>query len=215
MPNRYSPLPVAFLALMLFSPAATAQTHQNVSPAPVSTPLVLQPSDGEARMRRPPPASLSTLAAPFLIKVDELNGGAKDFVIFTEDVPVGQTISPHRHPHSEEILFIHAGTATAWLDGKEAKVGRRGEALPAGWAASTGRGTRAAARPLVGSRASRPYPRHARRALMKSGPEGSSHRAAFLNAPVVVARGRIQRDPACHYGGARSLDRFLGFARRY
>ena len=123
MPNRYSPLPVAFLALMLSSPAVTTQTPQNVPTAPVSTPLVLQPSDGEARMRRPPPASLSTLAAPFLIKVDERNGGAKDFVVFTEDVPVGQTISPHRHPHSEEILFIHAGMGTAWLDGKEAKVG--------------------------------------------------------------------------------------------
>jgi len=74
-------------------------------------------------MRRPPPASLSTLAAPFIIKLDEQNGGAKDFVIFTEDVPAGQTISPHRHPHSEEVLFIHAGTGTAWLDGKEAKIG--------------------------------------------------------------------------------------------
>jgi quercetin dioxygenase-like cupin family protein len=55
--------------------------------------------------------------------VDEQNGGAKDFVVLTEDVPPGQTISPHRHPHSEEILFIHAGTGTAWLDGKEAKLG--------------------------------------------------------------------------------------------
>ena len=123
MPNRYSPLSVVFLALALSSPAVTAQTPQNVPAARVGTPLVLQPSDGEARMRRPPPTSLSTLAAPFLIKVDERNGGAKDFVVFTEDVPVGQTISPHRHPHSEEILFIHAGTGTAWLEGKEAKVG--------------------------------------------------------------------------------------------
>ena len=76
-----------------------------------ATPLVLQLADGEHRMRRPPPASLSTLAAPFIIKVDERNGGAKDFVLFTEDVPPGQTISPHRHPHSEEILFIHAELA--------------------------------------------------------------------------------------------------------
>ena len=29
-----------------------------------------------------------------------------------EDVPVGASISPHRHPHSEEVLFIHAGTGT-------------------------------------------------------------------------------------------------------
>lgn len=100
-----------------------AQPHHGAVAAGTSEPLVLQPNDGEARMRRPPPLSLSTLAAPFVIKLDERNGGAKDFVIFTEDVPVGQTISPHRHPHSEEVLFIHAGTGTAWLDGKEAKVG--------------------------------------------------------------------------------------------
>jgi mannose-6-phosphate isomerase-like protein (cupin superfamily) len=100
-----------------------AQTHCAGATEKAATPLVLQPADGERRMRRPPPASLSTLAAPFIIKLDEQNGGAKDFVIFTEDVPAGQTISPHRHPHSEEVLFIHAGTGTAWLDGKEAKIG--------------------------------------------------------------------------------------------
>lgn len=121
MSNCCSPLPLAFVTIGLFAAAAAAQTHQDISNA--STPLVLQPGDGEARMRRPPPASLSTLAAPFLIKVDAQNGGAKDFVIFTEDLPVGQSISPHRHPHSEEILFIRAGTGTAWLDGKEAKIG--------------------------------------------------------------------------------------------
>ena len=123
MSNRHSPLPLVVTVALLLGPSATAQTHQDESAARTSRPLVLEPSDGEARMRRPPPSALSTLAAPFIIKVDERNGGAKDFVIFTEDVPVGQTISPHKHPHSEEILFIHAGTGTAWLDGKEAKVG--------------------------------------------------------------------------------------------
>jgi mannose-6-phosphate isomerase-like protein (cupin superfamily) len=123
MINRWSPLPIAVVATVLFGASAMAEPHQDVTAAGASKPLILQPNDGEARTRRPPPSSLSTLAAPFLIKVDERNGGAKDFVIFTEDVPVGQTISPHRHPHSEEILFIHAGTGTAWLAGKEAKVG--------------------------------------------------------------------------------------------
>jgi quercetin dioxygenase-like cupin family protein len=123
MMNRCSPFRLAVLVTLFVGALATAQSHQADAAAGAGKPLVLQPSDGEARMRRPPPSSLSTLAAPFLIKVDERNGGAKDFVIFTEDVPVGQTISPHRHPHSEEILFIHAGTGTAWLDGKEAKVG--------------------------------------------------------------------------------------------
>src|SRR5262249_59622838 len=57
------------------------------------------------------------------IKIDERNGRAKNFVIFTEDVPPGQSIPPHRHPHSEEMLFIHAGTGIAWLDGKQATIG--------------------------------------------------------------------------------------------
>ena len=110
------------LAALTLSGAMVAQTHGEAA-GKTATPLMLQPDDGEHRMRRPPPASLSTLAAPFIIKVDERNGGAKDFVLFTEDVPPGQTISPHRHPHSEEILFIHGGTGTAWLDGKVAKIG--------------------------------------------------------------------------------------------
>jgi len=121
MPNRYVLLSAATFAIAVA--VAEAQTQHNTSAETVVTPLVLQPDDGEHRTRRPPPSSLSTLAAPFIIKVDERNGGAKDFVIFTEDVPPGQSISPHRHPHLEEVLFIHAGTGTAWLDGKEAKIG--------------------------------------------------------------------------------------------
>jgi quercetin dioxygenase-like cupin family protein len=112
---------VAVLITASLPAAAQSQDVRLVENAP--TPLVHQPSDGEHRVRRPVPASLSTLAAPFVIKVDERNGGAKDFVIFTEDVPPGQSIPPHRHPHSEEVLFIHAGTGTAWLDGKQATIG--------------------------------------------------------------------------------------------
>src|SRR5262245_13160933 len=110
-------------AAVLMAASLAAQSHDVRTVGNAPTPLVLQPSDGEHRMRRPPPASLSTLAAPFSFKVDERNGGAKDFVIFTEDVPPGQSIAPHRHPHSEEVLFIHAGTGTAWLDGKQATIG--------------------------------------------------------------------------------------------
>lgn len=105
----------AALVLLTYIPDLVAQTRPS--------PLVLHAGDGEHRLRRPPPAALSTLAAPFIIKVDPRNGGAKDFFIFTEDVPPGQAIAPHRHPHSEEVLFIHAGTGTAWLNGKRASIG--------------------------------------------------------------------------------------------
>jgi len=114
---------VTATVLMAASLAAAAQSHDVRPVENAPTPLVLQPSDGEHRMRRPLPASLSTLAAPFIIKVDERNGGAKEFVMFTEDVPPGQSIPPHRHPHSEEVLFIHAGTGTAWLGGTRATIG--------------------------------------------------------------------------------------------
>src|SRR5262245_47466832 len=114
---------VTAAVLMAASVAAAAQSHDVRPVENAPTPLVLQSTDGEHRMRRPPPASLSTLAGPFIIKVDERNGGAKDFVILTEDVPPGQSIPPHRHPYSEEVLFIHAGTGTAWLDGKQATIG--------------------------------------------------------------------------------------------
>src|SRR5262245_1647727 len=110
-------------AVLMAASLAAAQSHDVRPVENAPTPLVLQSSDGEHRMRRPPPASLSTLAGPFIIKVDARNGGAKDFVILTEDVPPGQSIPPHRHPHSEEVLFIHAGTGTAWLDGKQATIG--------------------------------------------------------------------------------------------
>lgn len=107
--------------MVAYIASAETPSENVITKAPEA--LVLQPADGEHRLRRPPPASLSTLAAPFIIKVDKQNGGAQDFVLFTEDVPPGQTISPHRHPHSEEVLFIHARTGKAWLNGKESKIG--------------------------------------------------------------------------------------------
>lgn len=90
----------------------------------VGNPMVLQPSDGEPRLRRPPPAALSGIAAPFLIKVDPTakNGSARDFFVFTENVPAGASIAPHKHPHAEELIFIHGGHGTAWLNGREAKL---------------------------------------------------------------------------------------------
>ena len=115
---------VGGIALSIIAPATAASAPHQSQATRQSTPLVLQPNDGEARLRRPPPASLSNLGAPFLFKVDPTprNGGSRDFVVFTENVPVGATISPHRHPHSEELLFIHAGRGTAWLNGTEAKL---------------------------------------------------------------------------------------------
>ena len=42
--------------------------------------------------------------------------------MMTEDIPPGQAISPHRHPHADEIIFIHGGTGLASLAGRQANV---------------------------------------------------------------------------------------------
>ena len=117
-------LVAATLALTCIEPGHSQARTPQPGRASQPVPLVLQPGDGEPRSRRPPPAALSNLAAPFLIKVDPTprNAGAEDFVVFTENVPVGASISLHRHPHSEELLYIHAGRGTAWLNGKEAAL---------------------------------------------------------------------------------------------
>ena len=53
---------VLFTALP-WSLVTFAQTYSAEAAEKTATPLVLQPVDGEQRMRRPPPTTLSTLAA--------------------------------------------------------------------------------------------------------------------------------------------------------
>src|SRR5262245_30467537 len=84
--------------------------------------LILQRDEGERRIRRPPPSSVVTLGAPFMIKVDGKNGGSPDFFMGYEDIPVGAGIARHYHPHCDEILFIHRGMGLASLGSQEATV---------------------------------------------------------------------------------------------
>jgi quercetin dioxygenase-like cupin family protein len=83
---------------------------------------ILKEADGEHRVHRPPPGALSSLNAPFIIKVDPKNVGSTDFFLLTEDIAPGQAIPAHRHPNAEEIIFIHAGQGLASLDGRETTV---------------------------------------------------------------------------------------------
>lgn len=85
-------------------------------------PLILREGEGERLIHRPPPGALSNLTAPLILKVDRHHGGAPEFVMLTEDIPPGQAIPLHRHPHSDEIIFIHGGTGLASLGGREATV---------------------------------------------------------------------------------------------
>lgn len=95
---------------------------------PASQPLLLQDSGGERRIHRPPPGALSNLDAPFIIKVDRRNGGAPELVMFTEDIPPGQAIPPHRHPHADEILFVYGGIGYATV-GEHADTVRTGATI--------------------------------------------------------------------------------------
>jgi quercetin dioxygenase-like cupin family protein len=107
---------------MVPSGGTSNEPSANIAAVAQSRPLILNESEGERRLHRPPPGALSNLTAPFTLKVDRRNGGAPEFVMVTEDIPPGQAISPHRHPHSDEIIFIHGGTGLALLAGRQAIV---------------------------------------------------------------------------------------------
>lgn len=129
MSNRCHVSHVAIIAttivLSACAPGRAAPAHvedaNHIAPL-TGQPLVLQDGDGERRVHRPPPGALSNLAAPFIMKVDRRNGGAPEFVMFTEDIPPGQAIPPHRHPHADEIIFVYGGTGIAVLEGSQSAV---------------------------------------------------------------------------------------------
>ena len=129
-----SPLNICAIALVLSSTILTTacsslapgdEHFAHVASKTVPTqgePLILREGEGERLIHRPPPGGLSNLSAPLVLKVDRLHGGAPEFVMLTEDIPPGQAIPLHRHPHSDEIIFIHGGTGLASLGGREATV---------------------------------------------------------------------------------------------
>jgi len=120
---RVFPVLAGLLIASVLTSGWTSDEHPatNVAAAP-SKALILNASEGERRLHRPPPRALSNLTAPFILKIDRRNGGAPEFVMLTEDIPPGQAISPHRHPHSDEIIFIHGGTGLALLAGRQTTV---------------------------------------------------------------------------------------------
>lgn len=72
--------------------------------------LVLGPSEGEKLIRR--------WGHPFLIKIDELNGGSKQFAVGSEKLLPDESIHVHRHSDLEEIVIITSGKGKAFLGDK-------------------------------------------------------------------------------------------------
>jgi len=84
--------------------------------------LILRASEGERRVRRPVPSPTMGVGAPFIIKVDDKNGGSSDFFMGYEEITPGRAIPRHYHPHVDEILFVHRGSGIATLGAREATV---------------------------------------------------------------------------------------------
>jgi putative monooxygenase len=97
-------------------PVATPDTSPGVG-------LVLRESEGERRTRRPRTgAQPAALTSPVIIKVDGTNGGSSQLFMGYEDIPPGEGIVRHYHPHADEIVFVHRGHGIATLGDRQAEV---------------------------------------------------------------------------------------------
>lgn len=103
------------------APAALAPATPTTAASP-ATGLVLSESEGERRMRRPRPGGQRDTGTPVIIKVDGTNGGSSQLFMGYEDIPVGEAIQPHHHPHADEIVFVHRGRGVAMLGDHRADV---------------------------------------------------------------------------------------------
>jgi quercetin dioxygenase-like cupin family protein len=78
------------------------------------TPLILEKNEGERRVVRGWPGHPDP-GETFILKVDPKNGGSSHLVLFTADIKPGGAIDPHKHPDSDEILYLVNGTARVHL----------------------------------------------------------------------------------------------------
>lgn len=98
----------AFVLLLICSSAFVRSSLDAQATRPA--PLILEKDEGERRVWRPVEGSDGKLSL-FILKVDQHNGGSSHLVLGTEDMPVGGHIDQHRHPGSDEILFLQNGSA--------------------------------------------------------------------------------------------------------
>jgi quercetin dioxygenase-like cupin family protein len=111
----------ALMSVMVIAGETCARSLSPQRPLEAAAPaapsgLILQVGDGERRVRR---AASST---PFILKVDQKNGGSPELVMGYEELPPGQVITPHRHLLADEIIFVHRGSGVATVGGREAPI---------------------------------------------------------------------------------------------
>lgn len=83
--------------------------------------LILEKDEGERRLWRPV-EGLDYPPSLFILKVDPANGGSSHLVFGTEDLESGGKIERHRHPGSDEILFLQNGSAKVNLGEAQREV---------------------------------------------------------------------------------------------
>ena len=109
------------LTVMLFGASGIARNEAHSQSASAgTTPLILEKSEGEQRVRRPREVPVPTAA--FTIKVDRKNGGSQKMWLGTEQIPPGAVIPKHKHLGQDEILLIQTGNAHVWLGTQERDV---------------------------------------------------------------------------------------------
>jgi Cupin domain len=124
------------ICAMLGGVARSAPPTTSDEPTRVGSviPLILEKNKGERRAWRPIEGAVGWNAqpGPFIFKVDRHNGGSSQLVFVTEDVPAGGKIDRHRHPGSDEIIFLQSGHARVSLGDKvrEVHAGARSSLRP-------------------------------------------------------------------------------------
>jgi quercetin dioxygenase-like cupin family protein len=104
----------AMLVAVFVFQTRSAQSSSATASDATAKPLLLEKSEGERRVFRGWPGHPDP-GSTFALKIDPKNGGSSHLVFGTEDLPPGETIPTHRHPGSDEILFLQTGTARLHL----------------------------------------------------------------------------------------------------
>jgi quercetin dioxygenase-like cupin family protein len=112
---RFARFGIAFLAVVVCG-SATAPSAQvaKSTGATKPTPLILERNEGERRVLRGWPGHPDP-GETFILKVDPENGGSSHLVFMTANIRPGGAIHAHRHPGSDEILYLENGTARVHL----------------------------------------------------------------------------------------------------
>src|SRR5271156_1021186 len=112
---RIARFSMAIAAVLLCGSATAPQAPMAQSAtATKPTPLILEKNEGERRIVRGWPGHPDP-GETFILKVDPKNGGSSHVVLLTADIKPGGAIDAHRHPGSDEILYLVNGTARVHL----------------------------------------------------------------------------------------------------